>query len=282
MAPGIFLMEVLAPRVVRNVLPGQFVVVRVGTWGERIPLTVCDYNKERGTITLVIQEVGASTRKICALQEGQALLDFAGPLGRPSDFVHLDDAQLRGLRMLFIAGGVGAAPVYPQAKYVHERGAHVEVILGAKNKDFVILEEEMRAVSQAVHVCTDDGSYGFKGMVTACLAHLMDQGAAFDQAVAIGPMVMMKFVTMAAQPYHLPLIVSLNTLMVDATGMCGACRVSVGGKTQFACVDGPEFDAYQVDFDQAMRRQTLYKTQEAAADHVCRLEQALHQEDSLS
>lgn len=271
LAPNICLMEVLASRVAASAQPGQFVIVRTGEMGERIPLTVCDFDKERHTVTIVTQIVGASSRKICALEEGDAFLDFVGPLGLPSEFMQWPDEQLSHQRFLFVAGGLGTAPVYPQAKYLHQKGAAVDVILGAKNKDLVIFENEMKQVCDHLYVCTDDGSYGFKGLVTDQMKALLDAGTPYDQAVAIGPMIMMKFVTLAAKPYNLPLVVSLNTLMVDGTGMCGACRVSIGGKTKFACVDGPEFDAYQVDFYEAMRRQGQYKSQEQEADHVCKI-----------
>ncbi|HON54667.1 MAG TPA: sulfide/dihydroorotate dehydrogenase-like FAD/NAD-binding protein, partial [Bacteroidales bacterium] len=197
--------------------------------------------------------------------------DFAGPLGQPSEFVYKSDEELSKMRYLFIAGGLGTAPVFPQAKYLHAKGAKVDVIIGAKTKDLVIFEEEMRAVCDNLYICTDDGSYGKKGLVTDILKELLESGEKYDQAVAIGPMIMMKFVTLTARPFNLPLIVSLNTLMVDGTGMCGACRVSVGGKTKFACVDGPEFDGYQVDFDEAMRRQMMYKNIEIEADHKCKI-----------
>lgn len=271
LAPNICLMEVLASRVAASAQPGQFVIVRTGEMGERIPLTVCDFDKERHTVTIVTQIVGASSRKICALEEGDAFLDFVGPLGLPSEFMQWSDEQLSHQRFLFVAGGLGTAPVYPQAKYLHQKGAAVDVILGAKNKDLVIFENEMKQVCDHLYVCTDDGSYGFKGLVTDQMKALLDAGTPYDHAVAIGPMIMMKFVTLAAKPYHLPLMVSLNTLMVDGTGMCGACRVSIGGKTKFACVDGPEFDAYQVDFDEAMRRQGQFKNQEQEADHTCKI-----------
>ncbi len=271
LAPDICLMEVLAPRIASSAKPGQFLIVRVSEVGERIPLTICDYNPQAGSVTIVTQQVGASSRRICALEEGDAFVDFAGPLGVPSAFIHEEDEALKQKKYLFIAGGLGTAPVYPQVKYLHEKGAHVEVIIGAKTKDLVIMEEEMRQVAKEVYVCTDDGSYGFKGLVTEKMKELLDAGHTYDQAVAIGPMIMMKFVTLSAKEYDLPLTVSLNTLMVDGTGMCGACRVTVGGQTKFACVDGPEFDAYQVNFDEAMRRQGMYKTQEADADHKCRI-----------
>ncbi|NCB19706.1 MAG: sulfide/dihydroorotate dehydrogenase-like FAD/NAD-binding protein [Bacteroidia bacterium] len=271
LTPAIALMEVDAPRMAKSAKPGQFLIVRVHEKGERIPLTICDYDPERGTITIVTQIVGASSRRICHMEEGDSFTDFAGPLGQPSEFIHMSREELAGKRFIFIAGGLGTAPVYPQVKFLHSMGARVDVIIGAKNKDMVIFEEEMGAVCDKVHICTDDGSYGRKGLVTDALAELLEQGQKYDQAVAIGPMIMMKFVTLTARKYDLPLIVSLNTLMVDGTGMCGACRVSVGDKVKFACVDGPEFDAYLVDFDEAMRRQAMYKTIEKEADHKCRI-----------
>ncbi|HHV04612.1 MAG: sulfide/dihydroorotate dehydrogenase-like FAD/NAD-binding protein [Bacteroidales bacterium] len=271
LAPNICLMEVLAPRVASSARPGQFIIVRVGEKGERVPLTICDHDPAAGSVTIVTQRVGASSRKIFTLEEGESFVDFVGPLGMPSEFIHEDDESLRKKKYLFVAGGLGTAPVYPQVKYLHQKGVHVEVIIGAKTRDLVIMEDEMRQVADRIYICTEDGSYGFKGLVTAKMKGLLDNGTRYDQAVAIGPMIMMKFVTLIAREYNLPLIVSMNTLMVDGTGMCGACRVTVGGQTRFACVDGPEFDAYQVDFDEAMRRQSMYKTQETAADHKCKI-----------
>ncbi len=269
--PAITLMEVSAPRLAASAKPGQFLIVRADENGERIPLTVCDYNKERGTVTIVTQKVGASSRKICDLEQGESFQDVSGPLGRPSDFIAESDEELRNKRFIFIAGGLGTAPVYPQAKYLHERGAKVDIIIGAKSADLLILEEEMSRVCDNLYICTDDGSKGMKGLVTEKLSQLCEAGEKYDQAVSIGPMIMMKFVTLTAKKYDLPLVVSLNTLMVDGTGMCGACRVTVGGKVRFACVEGPEFDAYQVDFDEAMRRQMMYKSQEVEADHKCKI-----------
>ena len=269
--PAITLMEVSAPRLAASAKPGQFLIVRADENGERIPLTVCDYNKERGTVTIVTQKVGASSRKICDLEQGESFQDVSGPLGRPSDFIAESDEELRNKRFIFIAGGLGTAPVYPQAKYLHERGAKVDIIIGAKSADLLILEEEMSRVCDNLYICTDDGSKGMKGLVTEKLSQLCEDGEKYDQAVSIGPMIMMKFVTLTAKKYDLPLVVSLNTLMVDGTGMCGACRVTVGGKVRFACVEGPEFDAYQVDFDEAMRRQMMYKSQEVEADHKCKI-----------
>ncbi|MBP6064178.1 MAG: sulfide/dihydroorotate dehydrogenase-like FAD/NAD-binding protein [Bacteroidales bacterium] len=271
LTPIITLMEVNAPRMARAAKPGQFLIVRAHDKGERIPLTICDFDSKKGTVTIVTQIVGASTRQICTMNEGESFKDFAGPLGQPSEFVYKSDEELSKMRYLFIAGGLGTAPVFPQAKYLYAKGAKVDVIIGAKTKDLVIFEEEMRAVCDNLYICTDDGSYGKKGLVTDILKELLESGEKYDQAVAIGPMIMMKFVTLTARPFNLPLTVSLNTLMVDGTGMCGACRVSVGGKTKFACVDGPEFDGYQVDFDEAMRRQMMYKNIEIEADHKCKI-----------
>ena len=273
LTPNICLMEIDAPLVAASAKPGQFVIVRAREMGERIPLTVCDFDRARGTVTIVIQIIGASSRIICSLNQGEALTDFVGPLGRPSDFMEEDPASLKGRRYLFVAGGLGTAPVYPQAKYLHEHGAHVDVIVGAKTESLIIMEEQMSEVCDNLHICTDDGSKGHHGLVTEKIKLLLESGAAYDQAVAIGPMIMMKFVALTLKPTSIPLTVSLNTLMVDGTGMCGACRVTVGGKVRFACVEGPEFDGYEVDFDEAMRRQGQYKSEEAEANehHVCKI-----------
>ena len=271
LAQGIVLMEVEAPRVARSARPGQFVMVRAHEKGERIPLTICDYNPLRGTVTIVTQIVGVSSRLICAKEEGSCLTDFTGPLGMASEFVCESPEVLKSRRFLFLAGGLGAAPVYPQLKYLHQMGAQVDVMVAAKSKDMLILIDEMRAVCDHLYIATDDGSKGYHGLITGLLKQHLATGVYYDQAVAIGPMVMMKFVALTAKEFNLPLIVSLNTIMVDGTGMCGACRVTVGGKTKFACVDGPEFNAYEVDFDEAMRRQLMYKDMETAADHVCKI-----------
>ena len=268
---NICLQEVEAPRVAVSAKPGQFLIVRAGEKGERIPLTICDYDRSRGTVTIVTQIIGASSRQIVAIGEGGFLQDVVGPLGQPSDFTKMPTEELKNKRYVFIAGGLGTAPVYPQAKYLHEAGASVDIIMGAKTADLVILEDEMSRVCDNLYICTDDGTKGEKGLVTQILKNLLDLGETYDEAVAIGPMIMMKFVTLTAKDYNLPLTVSLNTLMVDGTGMCGACRVTVGGKTRFACVEGPEFDAYQVDFDEAMRRQGMYKSQEVEANHKCHI-----------
>ncbi|MDE5579475.1 MAG: sulfide/dihydroorotate dehydrogenase-like FAD/NAD-binding protein [Alistipes sp.] len=277
LAPGIWLMKIGAPRVAASALPGQFVIVRADERGERIPLTIADFDKEEGSVTIVTQAIGVSTRKICALEPGDALTDFAGPLGHPSEFVRLSPEELRGRRYVFIGGGVGTAPVYPQVKWLREHGVGVDVIIGAKNREMLIYADEMRAVAANLYIATDDGSEGFKGLVTQLLEQLIAEGCRYDECVAIGPMVMMKFVAMTTKKYDLKTTVSLNALMVDGTGMCGACRVSVGGRTRFTCVDGPEFDAHQVDFDEAMRRQGMYRTQEQRAAAIAAEREAGHQ-----
>ena len=274
LADNIYLLRIEAPRVAQSALPGQFVIVRVDEQGERVPLTIADYDKTDGTVTIVIQTIGVSTRKLCVLNEGDYIADFAGPLGNPSEFIHLSKEELESRRYLFVAGGVGTAPVYPQVKWLHEHGGHADVIVGAKTASMLIYTEEMEKVADNLYIATDDGSYGFKGMVTAKIKDLIDnEGKQYDECVAIGPMIMMKFVTLTTKEYSLPTTVSLNALMVDGTGMCGACRVSVGGKTLFTCVDGPEFDGHQVDFDEAMRRQSMYRKQEGDAtekhNHKC-------------
>jgi ferredoxin--NADP+ reductase len=264
------LMEVYAPRMASSAKPGQFLIVRSHEKGERIPLTICDYDSDAGTVTIVTQVVGASSRQICHLEEGDFFTDFAGPLGEPSEFIHMTAEELSKMKFLFIAGGLGTAPVYPQVKFLSSMGAVVDVIIGAKTKDMLIFEAEMKSVCNNLYICTDDGSYGKKGLVTNLMTEILDKES-YDHLVAIGPMIMMKFVTLAAKPYNIPLTVSLNTLMVDGTGMCGACRVTVAGKTRFACVEGPEFNAYDVDFDEAMRRQGMYKSIEAEKDHICKI-----------
>ena len=274
LTPTICRMKVEAPRLASAAQPGQFLIVRADEQGERIPLTISDYDKEAGTVTIVTQQIGASTTEICKYEEGDAFADVVGPLGIPSDFTEMSAEELAGKKYVFIAGGVGTAPVYPQVKWLHERGVAVDVIIGAKTKDLVIYKEEMEAVCDNLYICTDDGSEGFKGLVTAMLEKLVNEdGKEYDQAVAIGPMIMMKFATLTCKKLNLPVIVSLNTLMVDGTGMCGACRVTVGGKVRFACVEGPEFDGYLVDFDEAMRRQRMYCGEEkhAVENHKCRI-----------
>ena len=266
LADKIYLMDVKAPRVARSCQPGEFVIVKMDEKGERIPLTICDYDREAGTITIVIQTVGASTEKMVRLKAGEYFEDVVGPLGNPSDFVREDLEELKNKSYLFVAGGVGTAPVYPQVKWFHEHGMKADVIVGAKTKDLVILEEEMKAVAGNLYVTTDDGSYGRKGMVTETIKDLVEkEGKHYDVCVAIGPMIMMKFVCLLTKELNIPTIVSMNPIMVDGTGMCGACRLTVGGKVKFACVDGPEFDGHQVNFDEAMKRQQMYKTEEGRA-----------------
>ncbi|MBU3876354.1 sulfide/dihydroorotate dehydrogenase-like FAD/NAD-binding protein [Faecalicatena sp. AGMB00832] len=266
LADKIYLMNVHAPRVASHCQPGQFVIVKMDDKGERIPLTICDYDREAGTITIVFQEVGASTVKMAELKEGDSFRDFVGPLGCPSEFIHEDLEELKKKKMLFVAGGVGAAPVYPQVKWLHEHGIDADVIVGSKTKDMLILEKELEAVAGNLYVTTDDGSYGRSGMVTAVIEDLVqNEGKKYDVCVAIGPMIMMKFVCLLTKKLELPTIVSMNPIMVDGTGMCGACRLQVGDEIKFACVDGPEFDGHLVDFDQAMKRSQMYKTEEGRA-----------------
>lgn len=266
LADKIYLMDVEAPRVARACEPGEFVIVKIDEVGERIPLTICDFDREAGTVTIVFQIVGASTQRMAALKAGDAFQDFVGPLGQPSEFVHEDLEALKNKKMLFVAGGVGTAPVYPQVKWLKEHGIDVDVIVGAKTKDMLILEDMMKEVAGNLYITTDDGSYERKGMVTEVIKDLIqNQGKQYDVCVAIGPMIMMKFVCLLTKELNLPTIVSMNPIMVDGTGMCGACRLTVGDEVKFACVDGPEFDGHLVNFDEAMKRQQMYKTQEGRA-----------------
>lgn len=263
---NIYWMEVKAERIAKSCMPGQFVIVRTDADSERIPLTICDYNREKGTITIVFQPVGASTHLMTSLKSRDAFHDVAGPLGCPSELTKETKEALAAKKILFVAGGVGTAPVYPQVKWLHEQGVAADVIVGAKTKELLILEEEMKAVAGNLYVTTDDGSYGRSGMVTKTIQDLVEQeGKHYDLCVAIGPMIMMKFVCKTTEALNIPTIVSLNPIMVDGTGMCGACRVTVGGEVKFACVDGPEFDGHLVNFDEAMQRQQIYKTQEGRA-----------------
>ncbi len=266
LADKIYLMDVEAPRVARACQPGEFVIVKIDEAGERIPLTICDFDREKGTVTIVLQVVGASTLRMADLRAGDAFQDFVGPLGQPSEFVKEDVEEVKKRKYLFVAGGLGTAPVYPQVKWMREHGICADVIVGAKTKDLVILEKEMEAVAGTLYITTDDGSYVRKGMVTDVIRDLVEvQGKKYDVCVAIGPMIMMKFVCKLTKELGLPTIVSMNPIMVDGTGMCGACRLSVGGQVKFACVDGPEFDGHLVDFDQAMKRQQMYRTDEGRA-----------------
>ena len=262
LADNIILMDIKAPRVANECLPGQFIIAKTDEVGERIPLTICDYDREKETVTIVVQTIGAGTERMMALNEGDALEDFVGPLGCPSE---LCEEENRKKKIVFIAGGLGTAPVYPQVKWLHEHGIDADVIMGSRTKDLLFYMDEMKAVAGNVYVCTDDGTYGFHGNGCQQLQALIDEGKHYDVCVAIGPMIMMKFVTILTKKLEIPTVVSMNPIMVDGTGMCGACRLMVGGEVKFACVDGPEFDGHLVDFDQEMKRQQQYKTEEGRA-----------------
>ena len=274
LCPTIAEIVVEAPRVAKAALPGQFLIIRDEEKGERIPLTISDSDPVRGTVTVVIQLIGASSHNMVEhFEAGDSYADVVGPLGNPSDFVHMSKEELASQHYVFIAGGLGTAPVYPQAKWLHEHGVPVDVIIGARTQGLLIYTDKLAGACDNLYLCTDDGSAGFHGVGTAMLEKLVAEGKQYTRCVAIGPMIMMKFATLTAKKLNIPITVSLNTLMVDGTGMCGACRVSVGGKTRFACVEGPEFDGYLVDFDEAMRRQRMYLTEEKEAkeNHVCRI-----------
>ena len=266
LANNIVLMDIKAPRVSKECLPGQFIIAKMDEYGERIPLTICDYDREKETVTIVVQTIGAGTERMMALEEGDSLEDFVGPLGCPSELCmeeNLEETKKKNI--IFIAGGLGTAPVYPQVKWLHEHGVDVDVIMGFRSKDIIFYEEEMKAVAGNVYVTTDDGSYAFHGNGSQQLEALVNDGKHYDICVAIGPMIMMKFTALLTKKLEIPTIVSMNPIMVDGTGMCGACRLMVGGEVKFACVDGPEFDGHLVDFDQAMKRQQQYKTEEGRA-----------------
>lgn len=266
LANNIYLMDILAPRVAKSCYPGQFVIVKMDEKGERIPLTICDYDREKETVTIVFQAVGASTKIMATYEEGDSFRDFVGPLGCRSELIDEDPEELKKKNILFVAGGVGTAPVYPQVKWMKQNGYDVDCIIGARNKELIILDKEMEQWAKNVYVCTDDGTYGFKGNVNDQIKDLVNnQGKKYDLVVAIGPVIMMKFVCLLTKELNIPTIVSMNPIMVDGTGMCGACRLTVGGEVKFACVDGPEFDGHLVDFDEAMKRQQMYKTEEGRA-----------------
>lgn len=265
LAPQIFLMDIEAPRVAKSAKPGQFIIVKMDEKGERIPLTICDYDAKRGTVTIVVQTIGSSTIEMENYEVGDSFLDFVGPLGQASELMSESIEELKNKKIIFIAGGLGTAPVYPQVKWLSEQGIKADVIIGAKAKEYVILEEEMKKVAGTVYPCTDDGSYGFHGLVTNKLKELVQvDGKKYDLVISIGPMIMMKFVCKLTEELGITTIVSMNPVMVDGTGMCGACRITVDGEVKFACVDGPEFDGHKVNFDEAMRRQTIYKTEESS------------------
>ena len=266
LADNIILMDIKAPRVAAECLPGQFIIAKTDEVGERIPLTICDYDREKETVTIVVQTIGAGTERMMSLNEGDALEDFVGPLGCASELCleeNLEETKKKNI--VFIAGGLGTAPVYPQVKWLHEHGVAADVIMGSRTKDLLFYIDEMKAVAGNVYVTTDDGTYGFHGNGCQQLEALVNEGKHYDVCVAIGPMIMMKFVTILTKKLEIPTIVSMNPIMVDGTGMCGACRLMVGGEVKFACVDGPEFDGHLVDFDQAMKRQQQYKTEEGRA-----------------
>lgn len=259
----VFLMDIEAPFIAKKAHAGQFIIFRIDEKGERIPLTIADYDREAGTVTIIYQAIGGSTKRLSELNEGDSILDFVGPLGTATHF----EEGIR--RVAVIGGGVGCAIAYPQAKMLHSKGIEVDLIAGFRSKDIVILEDEMKAVSTDLYIATDDGSYGKKGFVTDVLKELIDSGRKYDYVVAIGPVPMMKFVCKLTKEYDIKTIVSLNPIMIDGTGMCGGCRVTVDGKIKYACVDGPDFDGHLVDFDELMNRNSSYKEEEK--NHVCRL-----------
>lgn len=264
LAPAVQSMRIEAPRVALKAMPGQFIILRVMEGGERIPLTIADYDRKEGWISIIFQAVGHTTRALSEMRAGEFIRDFVGPLGQAS--------HLTGLhRVLCIGGGVGTAPLYPQIKYLYDQGVEVDVIVGARSKEYIILEEEIRRSSSNLYIATDDGSYGHKGFVTDILKRLVEvDGKSYDEVIAIGPLIMMKVISGITKGYGLKTTVSMNPIMVDGTGMCGGCRVTVGGETRYACVDGPDFDGHLVDFEEAMRRQTMYKTEEVV-EHSCKL-----------
>ncbi|MGF7396932.1 sulfide/dihydroorotate dehydrogenase-like FAD/NAD-binding protein [Thermoanaerobacterium thermosaccharolyticum] len=267
--PTVKLMVINSPLMAKKAKPGQFVIVRVDEKGERIPLTIADYDNEKGTVTIIFQEVGMSTKKLGRLDVGDKLHDFVGPLGKPVEFSK--DTK----RVLAIGGGVGVAPLYPKVKMLNKNGVSIDSIIGGRSAEYVILEDEMRAVSDNLYITTDDGSKGRKGFVTDVLKELIEKGNKYDEVIAIGPLIMMKMVCRITKEYNIPTMVSMNPIMIDGTGMCGGCRVTVDGETKFACVDGPAFDGFKVDFDEAMRRQNMYKDMEKKAlekyEHECKL-----------
>lgn len=262
LGPNAYMMEVVAPLVARKAMPGQFMIVRADKDGERIPLTVCDFNRETGIVTIVYQTVGAETERMNRKDVGDCFADIVGPLGNPSDLCDLSIEELKAKKILFIAGGVGTAPVYNQLKWLHDNGIDVDCIQGAKTKDLLIFKDEMKAVTKNLYFATDDGTFGVHGNVCDALQNLWDEGVRYDHCVVIGPVIMMKFACLLTKKLGIHTIISMNTIMVDGTGMCGACRLLVDGQVKFACVDGPEFDGHAVDFDQALQRSRLYATQE--------------------
>ena len=265
LAEGIWLMKIHAPRVARSAQPGQFVILRVDQEGERIPLTIAAFDREKGTVTIIFQIVGATTEKLNHKEQGEYIQDFVGPLGKATETAGLK-------RVAVIGGGVGTAIAYPVAKKLHDDGCHVDLIVGFRNKDLIILKEEFEAASTNLIIGTDDGSYGKKALVTDLLKEQIEAGAQYDRVIAIGPVIMMKFVCLLTKEYNIPTVVSMNPIMIDGTGMCGGCRLTVGGETKFACVDGPEFDGHLVDFDESMARGAMYRDFELhAREETCNL-----------
>jgi ferredoxin/flavodoxin---NADP+ reductase len=277
-APDIFLMKVYDPRAARFAMPGQFVIVITDKKGERIPLTICDYDKNEGWVLIVVQIVGESTRRMANLKEGDAFTGFVGPLGQPSWFINSDKSEIEDKNFIFVAGGVGTAPVLPQMKWLAEHGKKSDLIIGFRSADQIILKDELKEVSNRMFIATNDGSSGEKGFVTDILQRLQNENPGYyNECIAIGPMIMMKAVSELTRTFGLKTTVSLNTMMIDGTGMCGACRVTVGGKTKFTCVDGPEFDGHEVDFVEAMRRQGMYRKEEHESTHKCSIDKAVEE-----
>lgn len=263
LSDAIYLMEIEAPRVAKHCYPGQFIIVKMDEKGERIPLTICDYDRDEGTVTIVFQAVGSSTRLMAQYEEGEAFRDFMGPLGHRSELIDMPEDELKKKKILFVAGGVGAAPVFPQVKWMKKHGVDVDCIIGARSKSLIILEDEIRKYAANLYIATDDGSYGLKGNVNDCIKDLINnRGKRYDIVVAIGPMIMMKYVCILTKELGIKTIVSMNPIMVDGTGMCGACRLTVGNEVKFACVDGPEFDGHLINFDEAIKRSAMYKSEE--------------------
>ncbi len=259
----VVLMDIEAPFIAKKADAGQFVIVRADEYSERIPLTIADFDREKGVVTIIFQTIGGSTMSLAALDQGEEIRDVVGPLGVATEY----EADIK--KVAVIGGGVGCAIAYPQAKKLHRMGVDVQLIAGFRSKDIIILEDEMKAESTDLHICTDDGSYGYHGFVTDKLKELIESGADFDEVIAIGPVPMMKFICKVTEPYNIKTIVSLNPIMIDGTGMCGGCRVRVGGEIKYACVDGPDFDGHKVDFNELIRRNSTYN--EAEKQHVCRL-----------
>ncbi len=265
---SVTLLEVEAPRIAKKAMPGQFIILRLDEVGERVPLTIADFDREKGSVTIIFQHVGLTTNLLGEMNVGDEIQDFVGPLGLPT---HVDAGVKK---VCVVGGGVGCAIAYPQAKYLHSQGLEVDVIAGFRNQDIVILEDEFKAASTNLYITTDDGTYGEKGFVTDKLKSLIDGGNNYDLVIAIGPVPMMKFIAKTTEPYGIKTLVSLNPIMVDGTGMCGGCRVTVGGQVKFACVDGPDFDGHQVDFDELMNRNAVYRDREnkAKESHECRMD----------